>query len=74
MKPGHPGRIEFEYGRYGTVCLIGNWDVVEGQIIAPTIRATRTIPDFLWHIFHTVQNRSDCELAVHRGSTEHSLL
>lgn len=55
MQPGQPERIEFEYGRHGTVCLIGNWDVVEGQMIAPTIRATRTNTDFLWHIFHTVQ-------------------
>ena len=55
MKPGQPERNEFEYGRHGTVCLIGNWDVVEGQMIAPTIRDTRTNTDFPWHIFHTVQ-------------------
>jgi len=59
MEPGQPERIEFEYGRNGTVCLIGNWDVVEGQIVAPTIRATRTNTDFLWHIFHTVQTDPD---------------
>ena len=55
LQRGQPERIEFEYGRHGTVCLISNWDVVEGQMIAPTIRATRTNTDFLWHIFHTVQ-------------------
>lgn len=55
MQPGRPERMEFEYKRHGTVCLIGNWDVVEGQMIAPTIRATRTDEDFCWHIFHTVQ-------------------
>lgn len=55
MQPGCPERIEFEYRRHGTVCLIGNWDVVQGQMIAPTIRATRTDEDFCWHIFNTVQ-------------------
>jgi hypothetical protein len=55
MQPGQPERIEFEYARHGTVCLIGNWDVALGQMVAPTIRATRTDEDFCWHIFDTVQ-------------------
>ena len=59
MEPGQPERIESEYKRNGTVCLIGNWEVVQGQMIAPTIRATRTNEDFLWHIFHTVQTDPD---------------
>ncbi len=59
MKPGQPARIEFEYTRHGTLCLIGNWHVVEGQMIAPTIRPTRTEEDFLWHIFHTVETDPD---------------
>ena len=59
MKPGQPARIEFEYTRHGTLCLIGNWHVVEGQMIAPTIRPTRTEEDFLWHIFHTIETDSD---------------
>jgi hypothetical protein len=50
MKPGQPARIEFEYTRNGTLCLIGNWHVVLGQMIAPTIRPTRTEEDFCWHI------------------------
>jgi len=54
MQPGQPERIEYEYKRYGTLCLIGNWDVVLGQMIAPTIRATRTEADFAWHIHHTI--------------------
>ena len=54
MKPGQPARIEFEYTRHGTLCLIGNWHVVLGQMIAPTIRPTRTEEDFCWHIHHTV--------------------
>ncbi len=55
MQPGRPERIEYEYKRHGTLCLIGNWDVVLGQMIAPTIRETRTEEDFAWHIHHTIQ-------------------
>jgi transposase len=54
MKSGQPARIEFEYTRHGTLCLIGNWHVVLGQMIAPTIRPTRTEEDFCWHIHNTV--------------------
>jgi transposase len=55
MRSGQVKRIEFEYKRHGTLCLTGNWDVVQGQMIAPTIGMTRTEKDFMWHIFHTVQ-------------------
>jgi transposase len=48
MQPGKPERIEYEYIRHGTVCLIGNWDVVTGQMIAPTI-APRTEEDLVAH-------------------------
>ena len=54
MQPGQPARIEYEYERHGTLCLIGNWDVVLGQMIAPTIRVTRTEEDFAWHIHNVV--------------------
>jgi transposase len=50
MIPGIPERIEFEYIRYGTLCLIGNFDVVTGQILEPTIQATRTEVDFAEHL------------------------
>lgn len=59
MKPGQPARIEFEYTRNGTLCLIGNWHVVLGQMITPTVRATRTEEDFCWHIHHTVATKPD---------------
>lgn len=55
MKSGQPQRIEYEYQRHGTLCLIGNWDVVLGQMIAPTIRQTRTEEDFAWHIHQTIE-------------------
>jgi len=54
MRPGRPVRIEFEYKRHGTLCLTGNWDVVLGQMVAPTIGATRTEEDFVRHIQNTV--------------------
>jgi len=59
MQPGQPKRIEYEYKRHGTLCLIGNWHVVEGQMISPTIKPTRTESDFAWHIFNTVQTDPD---------------
>ena len=59
MQPGQPVRIEYEYKRHGTLCLIGNWDVVLGQMIATTIRETRTEEDFAWHIHHTVQTDAE---------------
>jgi hypothetical protein len=55
MQSGQVERIEFEYKRHGTLCLIGNWDVVQGQMIAPTVGMTRTEEDFSWHIHHTIQ-------------------
>ena len=54
MQSGRPERIEYEYKRHGTLCLIGNWDVVRGQMIAPTIRETRTEEDFARHIHDTI--------------------
>lgn len=59
MQPGQPKRIEYEYKRHGTLCLIGNWHVVEGQMISPTIKQTRTEEDFAWHIHHTIQTDPD---------------
>jgi transposase len=55
MQPGQPERIEYEYRRHGTLCLIGNWDVVLGQVIAPTMRQTRTEEDLAWHIHNTIR-------------------
>lgn len=54
MKPGRIEGVEFEYTRHGTVCLIANFDVVTGRIIAPTIQATRTEEDFVKHIGQTI--------------------
>lgn len=36
-----------------------SWHVVRGQMIAPTIRPTRTEEDFCWHLHHTVATDPD---------------
>lgn len=59
MAPGQPARIEFEYTRNGTLCLIGNWHVVLGQMITPTICPTRTEEDFCRHIHRTIMTDPD---------------
>jgi transposase len=55
MKPGQVQRREFEYKRHGTVTLIGNFHVVTGELIAPTLGPTRTEEDFVAHIDRTVK-------------------
>lgn len=49
MRPGLVERQEFEYIRHGTQTLIANFDVVTGQLVAPTIDHHRTEADFLAH-------------------------
>ena len=54
MRPGQEERIEFEYIRYGTLCLIASFDVVGGESVSPTVGPTRTEADFLEHCKRTV--------------------
>jgi transposase len=54
VQPGRVARIEHEYRRHGTLCLIANFVVATGQVIAPSIGPTRTEADFLRHIQQTV--------------------
>lgn len=54
VQPGRPERIEFEYARHGTLCLIANWDVARGGIVSASIGATRTEEDFVRHVARTV--------------------
>jgi hypothetical protein len=53
-RPGQIAKQEFQYTRHGTVCVTANWDVVRGQIIAPTISETRDNQDFARHIQQTI--------------------
>lgn len=57
-KPTRPGlteRREFEYIRRGTQCLIANFEVATGKIVAPTLGDTRTEVDFVAHVRATVE-------------------
>jgi transposase len=54
MKRDQVERREFEYTRHGTQCLLGNFEVTTGQVIAPTVQLTRTEEDFATHIAQTV--------------------
>ena len=78
-KPTQPDSVakhEFEYIRHGTTTLIGNWDVVAGQMFACTLGPTRTEADFVLHIAQTVASDpnvpwvfvADC-LNVHQSAS-----
>jgi transposase len=54
MIAGKCQRIEFEYARHGTLCLIGNLVVTTGELLRPTIGPTRTEDDFASHIEQTM--------------------
>jgi len=54
MQPGRVERREFEYIRHGTQCLIANFEVATGQIVAPTVGPTRTEEDFVAHVAQTI--------------------
>ncbi len=59
MKSGQPERQEFEYTRHGTQCLIANFEVATGKVIASTVGDTRTENDFVAHIAQTVEQAPD---------------
>ncbi len=46
VKVGQSRKQEYEYTRHGTLCLMANWDVVQGKLISPTISDTRDEIDF----------------------------
>lgn len=54
MRPGDVERVEFEYIRHGTQCLLANFDVVSGKVVAPTVSDTRKEADFVAHLRQTV--------------------
>ncbi len=64
MKPGLIERREFEYIRHGTQCLIVNFEVATGQIIAPTLGFTRTEDDFVNHVAQTIATNPDAKWII----------
>lgn len=61
MKPGVTKRIDPEYTRNGTTCLIAARDVGTGKIIEYTQGQTRNEKDFLDHTKNIVQINPDIE-------------
>src|SRR5271168_1469600 len=55
MKPGQQELQESEYKRHGTVTFIGNFHVVTGELVAPTLGPTRTEADYATHIEKTIK-------------------
>jgi putative transposase len=64
MRRGQEERIEFEYTRHGTLCLIGSFDVVTGRSVSPSIGPTRTEFDFLEHIKRTVDTHPNAKWRI----------
>lgn len=54
VRPGLVERVEFEYIRHGTLCLMANFEVATGRVISPSIGPTRTEADFVAHIESTI--------------------
>ena len=54
MKSGRVERQDSSYVRHDTQCLIANFEVATGKIIAPTVGDTRTEDDFVRHIKNTI--------------------
>lgn len=61
MKSGLIERREFEYTRNGTQCLMANFEVAIGKLIAPSIGPTRTEEDFAAHIAQTIATDPEAE-------------
>ena len=53
-QPGLVERPEYDYLRPGTPCLIVNFAVATGEVVAPTIGPSRTEEDCAGHIAQTI--------------------
>lgn len=76
MQPGVVERPEYEYIRHGTQCLIANFNVATGEIIAPSMGATRTEEDFAAHSAQTIATDPEApwifivdQLNIHQSET-----
>ncbi len=64
MKAGQCERQDSSYERHGTQCLIANFDVATGKVIAPSIGDTRTEYDFSEHIRRLVAEAPNDEWVI----------
>jgi DDE superfamily endonuclease len=76
MKPGVVARPEYVSMRHGTQCLIANCNVVIGEVVAPSIGATRTEEDFAAHMAQTIATDPEApwllivdQLNIHQAET-----
>lgn len=76
MRLGRVERQEFEYIRHGTQSLIANWEIALGQVITPSIGATRNEFDFANHIANTIETDPDAawifivdQLNIHKSAS-----
>lgn len=61
MKSGRVARQDPKYERHNTLCLIANFEVATGKIIAPTVGNTRTEEDFVLHIKNTIDTAPEAK-------------
>lgn len=59
LRRGMMERLEYEYVRHGTLCLIANFDVATGRVESPTVGLTRSEQDFAAHINRTIDTDPD---------------
>jgi DDE superfamily endonuclease len=76
LQPGLVERPEYEYLRHGTQCLIAHFNVATGEIIAPSIGATRTEEDCAAPIAQTIATDPEApwifivaQLNIHQSET-----
>lgn len=55
LRPGRDRRVEYEYIRHGTTCLMAAEDVATGKIVSHRIHPTRKEEDFLAFIQQSVE-------------------
>lgn len=61
MKPGRAKRVESEYKRNGTTCLIASKKISTGQLNAFTLGQTRKEEDYLGHVRDIVSSEPEKE-------------
>jgi len=61
MAPGKIERIEHEYKRHGTLCLIPSFEVATGKIVETYIGDTRNESDYANHLINTMKHDPDGE-------------
>jgi hypothetical protein len=64
LQPGQVEKREFEYIRHGTQARLANLDIATGQIVSPSIGATRAKADFVAHIAQTIATDPEAQWTI----------